>query len=48
MRPDGTREKLNQHKIMYFFFGKCCEIQVGAEKHISNYSCRFWWLLDDV
>jgi hypothetical protein len=48
MRPDGTREELNQQKIMYFFYGKGCEIQVETVKHISSYSCRVWWLLDDV
>jgi len=44
MRPDGTREKLNQQKIMYFLFGKACEIQVGTEKH----SCRVLLLLGYV
>jgi hypothetical protein len=48
MRPDGTREELNQQKIVYFFFRKGCEIQVGTEKHISSYSCRVWCFLDDV
>jgi len=39
---------LNQQKIMYFLFVKGCEIQVEAEKHISSYICRVWWLLDVV
>jgi hypothetical protein len=48
MRPDETREELNQQKIMYFLCGKGCEIQMEMEQRISSYNCRVWWLLDDV
>jgi hypothetical protein len=34
--PDGTREALNQQKIIYFFCGKGCEVQLGAENRIVS------------
>jgi hypothetical protein len=38
MGPDGTREELNQQKIVFFFLCKGCEIQLETEQRISSYS----------
>ena len=48
MRPDGTRESEPTEDYVFSLWKRLCEIQVGTERHISNYSCRVWWLLNDV